>query len=64
MKFQLLTASDKISTMREPHLNLSLTLVKQDNTVEEVLLELTRDELDTLLASLSKTVQVNCDFLL
>ena len=44
--------------MQVPHLLLSLTIVKQDKSVEELQLELSKDELDSLLGSLAKARRV------
>ena len=50
--------SDKICSMKESHLVLNLLVHKQDNSTENVLVELTRDELDHLISTLEKAQQV------
>jgi len=55
---QLIMASDKISNSREPLLRLTLTLVKDDQTTKEVLLELSKTELAELIAALTAANKV------
>ena len=50
--------SDKISSMKEAHLVLTLQVHRQDNTVQNILLELSKDELDHLIGSLEKAQRV------
>ncbi len=56
---QLSLASDKIATSSEPVLRLNLTLENDDQTTKDVVVELSRSELDKLIASLQHANQVH-----
>jgi len=45
-------SSDKMSEIREPALTLDVAIQSLDGSRDDVLLELTRDELDRLLAEM------------
>ena len=50
--------------MKEAHLVLNLTLHKQDGTSEDIILELSKDELDHFINTLERAQKVtNNDFL-
>jgi len=50
---QITVASDKLATLREPVLLLSLAIQGQDGKVQDINLELPASDLDKLLASLN-----------
>ena len=52
-------ASDKISNSRTPVLRLNLSLANDDGTSKEVFLELNKEELGKVIASLNAANQVN-----
>eukprot|EP01090_Pellita_catalonica_P001948 TRINITY_DN1164_c0_g1_i1.p1 TRINITY_DN1164_c0_g1~~TRINITY_DN1164_c0_g1_i1.p1 ORF type:complete len:201 (+),score=45.08 TRINITY_DN1164_c0_g1_i1:23-604(+) len=52
-KIQIVLADDKISSSRIPILRLSLELVNDDGTTKNLLLELAKEELDSLIDSLA-----------
>jgi len=55
---KLVMASDKISYSREPILRLTLTLVKDDQTTKDVVLELSKDEVGNFISSLNAANKV------
>ncbi len=58
---QLISSSDKISAIQEPVLLLNLTVGEGVNKKEDVLVELSKEDLDSLLETLSGVNEVFCD---
>jgi hypothetical protein len=48
---QLVLGSDKIASLRSPLLLLTALLKKPDGTKEELVIEMTKEELDSFIAS-------------